>query len=238
MRDGYRCVVTGRYDAKHPQVPPEDLKRRVDLEASHILHRAVAVFKKSSNNEEYLSALTTFDILRHYADLPIKNIEDIAHIIDDPSNGIALQADAHKGFDKFRWSLKETNIKNVYKTVIHEDNAAGIEEEGQLVTFADHSRDFMKLSESSASSSRPRKKLRSGVAGDASSGIALPNPLFIRIHGAIAGVLYMSGAGESIDKALDRAGESATEVVLTGNDFAHLGLRENLEALMSQVAVR
>ena len=52
----------------------------------------------------------TFDILRNYADLPINSIEDIEQVIDAPSNGIALQSDAHKGFDKFKWSLKETEV--------------------------------------------------------------------------------------------------------------------------------
>jgi hypothetical protein len=59
---------------------------------------------------QYLSALTTFDILRNYADLPIKSIEDIVDVIDDPTNGLALEANAHNGFDRFRWSLKETEV--------------------------------------------------------------------------------------------------------------------------------
>ena len=42
--------------------------------------------------------------------MPIKSIEDIAHVIDHSSNGLTLQQDAHTGFDKFRWSLKETEV--------------------------------------------------------------------------------------------------------------------------------
>jgi hypothetical protein len=81
-------------------------------------------------------------------------------------------------------------------------------------------------------SSPPYKRLRSNVTG-----ISLPNPLFLRIHHAIAGVLHMSGVGECIDRALDRAGKSMMGVFFTGADFAHLGLAEDLVRAMGQVAV-
>jgi hypothetical protein len=62
---------------------------------------------------QYLSALTTFDILRHYASLPVTiiEIEDIAKIIDDPSNGMTLEPNVHVGFDDYDWSLKD--VKDV-----------------------------------------------------------------------------------------------------------------------------
>lgn len=53
----------------------------------------------------------------------------------------------------------------------------------------------------------------------------------------MTGILHMSVAGENIDRALDRAVKGRTAVVLTGADFACLGLIENLEVLMVQVAV-
>jgi hypothetical protein len=63
-----------------------------------------------------------------------------------------------------------------------------------------------------------------------------PNPLFIWIHAVIAGILHMSGADESIKQALDRVGRCGTRVVLT-NDFTYLGLVENVDLLMNQVAI-
>ena len=60
---------------------------------------------------QYLSALRTFDILRNYAAMPVESIEDIARIIDDPSNGMMLQIDARDGFDEFLWSLKATDVR-------------------------------------------------------------------------------------------------------------------------------
>jgi hypothetical protein len=114
--------------------------------------------------------------------------------------------------------------------VIHDKKKAhGLSGEGLKVTFADLSGNFQEPS------SPVRKKLRSRAS--TAKGFAVPNPLFIRIHHAIAGVLHMSAAGENIDQALDRAVKGRTAVVLTGTDFAHLGLTENLEVLMAQVAV-
>ncbi len=56
-----------------------------------------------------------------------------------------------------------------------------------LVTFRDKSDDF--------SSGSTRKRNRT---------ISLPNPHYIAIHAAIAGILHMSGAGKFFDELLDR----------------------------------
>ena len=115
--------------------------------------------------------------------------------------------------------------------MIHDKKKAhGLTGEGVKVTFADYSCNFQEPS------SPVCKKLRSRAS--TAKGFAVPNPLFIRIHHAIAGVLHMSAAGENIDQALDRAVKGGTAVILTGADFAHLGLTENLGVLIAQVAVR
>jgi len=59
--------------------------------------------------------LTTFDILRHYASLPATTIEDIAKVIDDPSNGMTLESNAHVGFDDYAWSLREVQDVSGYQ---------------------------------------------------------------------------------------------------------------------------
>ena len=110
--------------------------------------------------------------------------------------------------------------------MIFDKKAHGISKsgDGKTVTFTDHSRDF------NEPLSPPCKKLRLAVKG-----FDLPNPLFIRIHCAITGILHMSGVGKHIDQALDRTGERGT-AVLTGADFAYFGLAEDLEGAMSQMA--
>ena len=52
----------------------------------------------------------TFEILRRYANLPVTDIQDINSVIDDVSNGIALERNAHTGFSEFSWSLQETEV--------------------------------------------------------------------------------------------------------------------------------
>ncbi|KAF9513565.1 hypothetical protein BS47DRAFT_1362294 [Hydnum rufescens UP504] len=50
--------------------------------------------------------------------------------------------------------------------------------------------------------------------------IALPNPLFIPIHVAIAGALHMSGVAEELESVLDRPGaRGAPGTILVGDDF-------------------
>lgn len=56
MHDGYRYVVTGQYDAEHPQVPEDQEGEQVELEASHILCCAIAVFKGTDNKSDEVRA--------------------------------------------------------------------------------------------------------------------------------------------------------------------------------------
>ena len=59
--------------------------------------------------------------------------------------------------------------------------------ETNRVTFVDHSNDFP-----------------SGSSCKGNRTFDLPNPQYIAIHAAIAGVLNMSGAGRSFDELLDK----------------------------------
>jgi len=59
--------------------------------------------------------------------------------------------------------------------------------QGNRVTFIDHSDEFFQ------GSSRKRGRP-----------IDLPNPMYIAIHAAIAGVMNMSGAGKFFDELLDK----------------------------------
>jgi hypothetical protein len=168
-------------------------------------------------------------------------IEDIASIIDDPSNGMTLEANAHRGIDDFAWSLKKVDnvsshsqvcfithpssqTPNTYNIIDHRPRGLGlgsVPKRRHDITFQDFSARYTEAP------SPPRKKQRNTRSGDAGDevqqrdqGIALPNPLFIRIHSAIAGVFHMSGAGEEIDAVIHRAsGGGAPGGVLVGDDF-------------------
>ena len=55
-----------------------------------------------------MSAMTTFDILANYTRLPMTTFEDLQDHLDDPSNGMMLEIQAHKAYDDFFWCLKPT----------------------------------------------------------------------------------------------------------------------------------
>jgi len=68
----------------------------------------------------------------------------------------------------------------------------------------------------------------------------LPNPLFFRIHSAIAGVLHVSGTGEEIDAAVKTVGGAGVSgAIPVGDNFEHMFLRERLGGLLgTQLTVR
>jgi hypothetical protein len=70
----------------------------------------------------------------------------------------------------------------------------GIESDAQdkVVEFKDHSERFQ--TDRGKSRKRPRE-------------IPLPEPHYIRIHAAIAGILHMSGSGRFFDELLDKYGD-------------------------------
>ena len=83
--------------------------------------------------------------------------------------------------------------------------------ENMLVTFEDHSGDFI----SGPSCKEPRS-------------IPHPNPHYLAIHAAIAGVLHMSGAGQFFDEVLNE-----------NKDKVHpIRCRLDLERKMEEVALR
>ena len=61
-------------------------------------------------SSKYQSAVTTFDILRNYADIPELTLKNLANLIDDASNGFLLERNAHKDFDSFVWCLQPTEV--------------------------------------------------------------------------------------------------------------------------------
>ena len=60
---------------------------------------------------QFKSAVTTFDILRNFTRIPITKLEDLHSHLDDPSNGMMLEPNAHASFDRFNWCLKKTEVR-------------------------------------------------------------------------------------------------------------------------------
>jgi hypothetical protein len=62
---------------------------------------------------KYQSAVTTFDILRNYADISETTLMNLTNLIDDASNGLLLETNAHTGFDRFGWCLQPTEVRDL-----------------------------------------------------------------------------------------------------------------------------
>jgi hypothetical protein len=60
---------------------------------------------------QYRSTVTTFDILRNFANLSQQALRDLEDVIDDPSNGFLLDRNSYDGFDNFQWCLQETEVR-------------------------------------------------------------------------------------------------------------------------------
>jgi hypothetical protein len=104
---------------------------------------------------------------------------------------------------------------------------------------------FVDSSPKFSSPHKGQRTTRSGNADDeirnVEQGIPLADPLFFRIHDALARVLHMSGAAEAIDLVLKRLDIGKPGAVLVGADFedmwTHEMLRESIVPML-QMKVR
>ncbi|KAF9479158.1 hypothetical protein BDN70DRAFT_932821 [Pholiota conissans] len=111
-RDGYRCVVTGIQDEKHPMTKLDNVMLIVELEVAHIMHRGIDDSINDSSSPSYKSAVTTFDIIINFTQLSKPMFQDLDY---HTSNSMMLQHDLHRAYDKFLWCLKKTEKQHVYR---------------------------------------------------------------------------------------------------------------------------
>lgn len=224
-RDGYRCIATGKADAAHPDA--QDPFRYL-LIGCHIIRRAISIYDSKGDQDAYNSAVTTFDILRNYASLSSDDIQKLEDNIDDPSNGFLLSSDAHIGFDRFQWCLQETEptaqpLTNKYKVKIYGIlHGIGLREgELRIIEFTDHSEEF-------GNDKGRKRRLKP----------ELPNPQYLKIHAAVAGILHMSGAGKFFDELLRKFGDQdGSPTVRSWEEFERVVDTANLKKGLSVLAV-
>ncbi|KAG1795993.1 uncharacterized protein HD556DRAFT_1471324 [Suillus plorans] len=173
-RDGYKCVVSGIWDGAHRPAGVE--QGWVNLQATHILKRAVGVFTMDRTH----TAAATWNIIRHYSGLSEETIDNMERLVDDPSNGMMLEWNTHDNFDKLKVYLEQTERENEYvvkevggRPWMHPRKLLG-----KTITFQNHD--------------APTEDL------------PLPNPHLIALHAGISQILYMSGASEAFAQILDK----------------------------------
>ncbi|KAG1851693.1 hypothetical protein F4604DRAFT_1959190 [Suillus subluteus] len=166
-----KCVVTGTLNIQNGPYPPGTEGREVLLRATHILPRFV-VHEHSGSNVTHVAA--TIDIIKHFTKLPENILDDLSGIIDNPENGMLLDATMHDTFDNYMWCLHSTDILHKYKVHWFRPVPMGMGNFTE-VQFQDNSQ----------------------------TDIQLPDPMFIALHSAVAHILHLSGAADVINKVHD-----------------------------------
>ncbi|KAK7676795.1 hypothetical protein QCA50_020263 [Cerrena zonata] len=183
-RDGYECVITGYREHHHPE-----RGEVFSVPATHILDRAIATFDSDKDSDSYASAMVTYNILTHFSRLSSEEIESLQTLVDDVSNGVLLEYNARAGFVGYYWCFQKTDRANEYNIRVYNRDRACLRARrwerphDPPVVFRDRSGEFL----------RTQKRSRT---------LSVPDPRFIAIHAAIAGILHMSGAGEFFDELL------------------------------------
>ncbi|KAF8879917.1 hypothetical protein BD779DRAFT_1676133 [Infundibulicybe gibba] len=143
-------------------------------------------------NERYCLGIRTpqvilpflaFNLLRDY--LSEKTLRDMEDSVDDPANGLLLSCESRHGFSRFNWCLEETDYKLEIYGGAH--GLSGMRPgDSKIIEFGDRSAEFQ------AGQPEPVGKHSCEERHE----IPVPDPRYLRIHAAIAGVLHMSGAGK------------------------------------------
>jgi len=150
-RQAERCAVI---DANPTQI---------EREGAHIIKRSLA---KENGSETGItrsqSYPTTWDIIHHYANIRVDNLEDS---LDSPENGILLQIEMHRAFEHFKWCFVATEQPNEYRV-------KWLHNPPHLV-FLDHGREVVTFQNQSDQPDIP-----------------LPKPEYLALHAAIAHILH------------------------------------------------
>ncbi|KAJ3499898.1 hypothetical protein NLJ89_g10029 [Agrocybe chaxingu] len=147
------------------------------------------------DKDSHKSAVATFDILVNFGRLKLDDLEDFKLLLIQPSNAFMQQSDE----------------ENKYKFKFYRDKMVLFRFRPDLasnpyMTFRDHRQDH------TTENSKKRK----------TAPIDLPDPRFLAIHAAVAGVLHMSGAGRFFDELLDKFNDTdGSTPVRTWDDLEH-----------------
>ena len=175
------------------------------------------------------TATATWNIIQHYMGMSNEMVQNMERFIDDPSNGIMLEANVHVVFDKLKiylhwnpevclqgfiiaspscWSVFQREDDYTLKEV---DSRPWLDHEfvDKTITFSNH------------------------AAPD--QNLPLPNPYFLAIHAGISWVLPMSSAAEIFEQIFnkyDRAAGGNAGVLKSDGDTVH-----QLNSMMSAMYI-
>ncbi|KAK0432678.1 hypothetical protein EV421DRAFT_1910785 [Armillaria borealis] len=172
-----------------------------EIENSHIFKRAPSSSKVQSRS--HLDLISSHLIIPRHG--TFDNAKDsyeyamttwdirIVPTVDDASNGIGFEHYCHSAFNRFLFSLHPTDAPNEYTIQLHRPSLK------LVFTFPPvGGREHRVIFKDYSNSDPP---------------IPLPNPAYLRLHAAIAGILDMGGAAEVMDEFEDKHGETGSNLL-------------------------
>ncbi|KAH7910681.1 hypothetical protein BJ138DRAFT_1064691 [Hygrophoropsis aurantiaca] len=177
IRDGFRCIVTGRYDtdmgAKTEELRDEIMasgKETVATQCAHIFSGSTDVDIAGPDTDDEQAA-SVWAVMKGFGGRTLP--DDLnGHKIHRLENVMTMSYDVHQKFGKLNVWFMETDTPNKYELCApHGYYLTGYP---KTVTFENHS----------------------------DLDLPLPSPTYLKIHAAYARVAHHSGAAEQIDKVL------------------------------------
>jgi len=226
VRDGFRCVVSGRYDYGSMKASAELLeeskrsgKSTTTVECCHILSESILQVADPSNPEKevkkrthavtVLSVLDTFGLNKQVSQIVAK--DGVHHL----SNILTMDSSYHHLFDKLEFWFEETETPNKYKFCTAISSHFDLDSppnETPMIEFKVNPK---------ALKAFPGKEF------------PLPDRKLLTIHAACARVAHMSGAAEYIDE-FDRDVEDTLVLSTDGSDAPLIIGRLELELIKLQ----
>ncbi|TDL19325.1 hypothetical protein BD410DRAFT_792367 [Rickenella mellea] len=186
IRDGFRCVVTGRYDRGSANANRElkdavdsDPNARLDsTECAHIFAESTnSAIEPGSDKRNYAATMWAIMTCFGHAELPKELNGPKVHRLE---NVMTLCHDFHTLFDNLDVWFVPTNEKNKYKLGW---------------AWASNSRDY------------PEHVI---FKTSDETNLPVPSPNYLAIHAACAKVAHLSGAAQCIDKLYQDLDDSTT----------------------------
>lgn len=178
LRDGFKCVVSGKYDTKAiavDSISKNDIRQFgiVHTECAHVVPESTyfdVSTTRTSSNEKKDYAASVLAVLKRFG-YDIENLNGPK--VHSLYNVMTMEKNVHDWFDRLEMWFEATNVTNCYRVkAVYDYEYHKLPER---ITFTTPNHDTLPV----------------------------PSPKLLALHAACAKVAHLSGAGEYIDK-IDR----------------------------------
>ncbi|KZT08965.1 uncharacterized protein LAESUDRAFT_723269 [Laetiporus sulphureus 93-53] len=174
IRDGFKCVVTGKYDIEAVRIPSIDKAeirrvRAIHTECAHIVPESTFFdVSRTSSPEKKDYAASLLAVLKRFG-YDVEKLNDAK--MHSLYNVMTMQKDVREWFDRLEMWFEATTVENCYR----------------VKTF-DEFNEYLDIPAAvTLTSSNPTT-------------LPLPSPELLALHAACAKVAHLSGAGAYIDE--------------------------------------